>query len=584
MSKELKRKIAILESKDLLEKERIFQEEIPGINLKYDDVNYLNIQVKDTSKLDKLFYELSDIIIEAKRIPYLIKEIRMPEYVREYSRVKSEIEHILHYKIYPEIDTKNLDSTYFTVINMNRDIQIYLEAYATIVKKYKDLLKVERTTRSANQSKSRKSRTKSVRARSANHARSHSAKTFDFGKEARIKEHRARERELYHELNALLINDKLYEVAKRNLLSNMDPRMKFEHTVAGNKINFLELTNVVHRAEEIQQELMNSYEKYEEFVRVVDDFRHYEKIPSFFKRFVKDEYMHRFAGMHKIIQILPDASYFNKIDDFVVVKEEFRLFIGKIYHYIDVLTQKVTTNEMEFIKVHNAKQKMLGKLDLSKMKVRDTIFLLCTTHGSFEYETGLKQTQAPHNMFQLLMSRPGVSNYIYTSNKEKLYKSISTNINIRKELDTEVQFVNGVLIDTARQIQTFVDDSKEVLSKRDMTHDEREYMEKTFEPMIYHTKKNSFIANRSYQFVFTTEGSMNEQGVKVVTDKDIATTFDLTEYVKFTFNHYDHIRFYLSDVLKLIERVDNIVIIDLSCAGSSKNANTTLSNFTNVQS
>jgi len=167
--------------------------------------------------------------------------------------------------------------------------------------------------------------------------------------------------------------------------------------------------------------------------------------------------------------------------------------------------------------------------------------------------------------------------------KQKLYNHISESINTHKSL-TGVQFINGVLVDSAKLIQEYINQTKENLSQIPILTDiaDKEFLEKNFEPLIYHTKKDSMIANRYYQYNFTAGGSMKERGVKVVNDKTIDKTFDLTEYVKFTFHtHYEIIEFDLSDVLKLMN-VPKVVIIDMTCAGSTKTANSTLSNFTNV--
>jgi hypothetical protein len=131
-------------------------------------------------------------------------------------------------------------------------------------------------------------------------------------------------------------------------------------------------------------------------------------------------------------------------------------------------------------------------------------------------------------------------------------------------------------------MKSTIDKIKERYSEKTLSEELREYMEKNYEPLVYYNKKNQPITNRKYTYDFTSGGSMFERGVKAITHKTIDHTFDVTDYVNFKFTRYGDIEFYLSDVLKLFGSIKNIVIVDLTCAVSMKDANSTFKNYENV--
>ena len=287
---------------------------------------------------------------------------------------------------------------------------------------------------------------------------------------------------------------------------------------------------------------------------------------------------HTIANLRRVLELKEEQSAFGLVQ----FKDKILKFQKTVDNYLNVFAPLLIEYKEKFIKVHNEKQKLVGEIDTNGLLHNGNLFLLIKVHGAAtDLKDGvevMERIKVDNDTHQILMTAPGLYNYLQQDETKYIYDNLSKIIKERP--------LDAVLKESIPIIKKVSDDIASRFRERVqlLREPEKLYLKKSPAPSRIDKKKGHRIVNKSYSYEFTSPGDMDVYGIKVITGDSLETTFDISDYINFKFAPTYGIHFEMHDILKLFGRLNSITLFDLSCTasiyGASENRfNKTHANF-----
>jgi len=286
---------------------------------------------------------------------------------------------------------------------------------------------------------------------------------------------------------------------------------------------------------------------------------------------------HTISNLRRVLELEEEQSAYGLVQ----FKDKILKFQTTVDNYLNVFAPLLIEYKEKFIKVHNEKQKLVGEIDTSGLLHNGNLFLLIKVHGAAtDLKDGvevMERIKVDNDTHQILMTAPGLYNYLQQDETKYIYDHLSKIIKERP--------LDAVLKESIPIIKKVSDDIASRFRERvQLLEPEKLYLKKSPVPSRIDKKKGHHIVNKSYSYEFTSPGDMDVYGIKVITGDSLETTFDISDYINFKFEPTHGIHFEMHDILKLFGHLKSITLFDLSCSasiyGASENRfNKTHSNF-----